>query len=193
MQDILGCVRVYAPWSPVINGKTYQNDCMQYVLIFTKDSFVAVNVGGRAAFDKPPSNEGKAMGLLFGLAGWIQGSIWDGVKGKLEGGKYRKKLVNETITKFLGLSREELLNMSTFNFEMPYSEIDRIEFGWGGKLKIDGNVTPLLTKMGALTTRGVFKTKPVEAFDFNFADGQDNEECKKTVSLGFQRKIVQKK
>jgi hypothetical protein len=125
---------------------------MQFILIFLRDRFIAAYIGGMKAFEKPSSTNNQVRGLFFGPAGMIQGIVLDGIKDIVGSGGFRKKLVAETINVLRGLNQEEFLKISEFNFEMPYSEIEKIEIKggtWAGRtLKKEGDFRQILAKIG---------------------------------------------
>ena len=154
-----------------------------YVLIFAEDRLVVAKLGESRGLT---ADEYEYAGLTFGafiggITGAILGSNAD------ERARQKKK---EVASRMVGLSPEEILKLEEENFEIAYSEIEKVEMK-RGTLWIEGKgVTPALVKLGWSPTVGLFRKKPSKEMWFDIAPDQDYKECKTIVSKALQSKLV---
>ncbi len=125
-----------------------KGDGEQFVLMFAKDRFFAVDVGNAYSAKKASSSNTASLSgaVIGGIAGGFIGAvIGSAIGGAMAAGPATPDV---SISKLSGMSREELLKTGTYSFEMLYSDIDSVEFGLDRKLAIGGNVLPILERMG---------------------------------------------
>lgn len=178
--ETYGCfrVKIYC-----MKGVTYD---LHYALIFCKDRLVAAKLGKQWGIDDQGAMIG---GLTAGIGGAILGSITD---------KRARQKREEKASKFVELMPEEILKMEKENFEIAYTEIERVEMkkktflSPSGTLMIVGNVTPILVKLGYKPTVGLFRKKVQREVVFDIGRDQDFEECKNIVSEALQIKLITK-
>lgn len=159
---------------------------LHYGLIFAKDRLIAAKLGKQWGMDDQGAMIG---GLTFGIAGAILGSIAD---------KRDRQKLEEKASKLVELTPEEILKMEKENFEIAYAEIEKVEMqkkaflAPSGTLKIVGNVTPILVKLGYKPTAGLFRKEVVREVVFDIGRDQDFGECKNIVSAALQSKLATK-
>ena len=159
---------------------------LHYVFIFAKDRLIAAKLGKQWGMDDQGAMIG---GLTAGIAGAILGSIAD---------KRDREKLEEKASKLVELTPQEILKMEKGNFEIAYAETEKVEMekrtflSPSGTVKIVGNVTPILVKLGYKPTVGLFRKKVQREVVFDIGRNQDFEECKNIVSAALQSKLVTK-
>lgn len=161
---------------------------VHYVLMFTKDGLMAAKIGKGSVIDE---DKNSFYGSFGALGGFLASREM-----KRRRGKQDKKA-----SELMELTAEEILNSDKQNFEIAYSDIDKIimekkRSAWRertGMLKIEGKgVTPALVKLGWSATEGLFRKKPRIEMEFDIPPNQDFEECLKIVSTATKSKLVVK-
>ncbi len=154
---------------------------INYLLIFAENGIIAAKIGKTSEYD-----DAGVGGAYFGVIGAMFGA-----KSKQ---RHREKLEAESI-KLKELTMEQILSLGRENFQIAYADIDtaRIKEGsnYGiGALKLEGNVTPVLTRLGLGTLTGLFHKKTRRDIDFHVEYGQDFERCRTMVSKALHDKFL---
>jgi len=176
--DLRDCYGSFRAKTLCLKKRTYN---IHYVLIFAKDRLMAAEIGKSYGLD-----EDEHEGEMFGA---VMGGIIGGYLGSKSDERARRKK-KEKASRLVELIPEEILRLEKENFEIVYSEIEKVE--WKRRaLWIEGRgVTPALIKLGWSPTEGLFRKKPRREMWFDIAPDQDFEKCKTIVSMALQSKLV---
>lgn len=125
---------------------------IHYSLIFANDRIIAARVGKGTGADDVKLFP--AFTTLFGA-----------IRGIQRRGRIRASLKEEAI-RLRDTQLDKILEMQRENFEVAYADLEKVvvnddPFGSGtGMIKLVGNISTILQKLGLSATEGLFRQKP---------------------------------